>query len=216
MPSKRAPSALALVALLLAMSMSPYAASGQEEVTCCNSTNFNLYLMGEAGDGTLTPFDDDLENDESDSQSTLATPSFSETNIGTWGVVWGTEGDYQNSTWEFSIPYEVEGAVGVTINSTLEIRIGGSFYDGDGGIDPYLTGSGMLQISVEVDSGDVNDGDLLELTLTVRSLLFAQPGDDAGIRFLWGSEANDAHISVRFPLVAVSYTHLTLPTILLV
>ena len=203
MPSKRRPSALALVALLLAMSMSPYAVSGQEDVTCCNSTDFNLYLMGEAGDGTLTPFDEDLESDESDSQSTLATPSFSETNIGTWGVVWGTEGDYQNSTWEFSIPYEVESAVGVTINSTLEIRIGGSFYDGDGGIDPYLTGSGMLQISVEVGSGHVNDGDLLELTLTVRSLLFAQPGDDAGIRFLWGSEANDARISVRFPLVDI-------------
>ena len=203
MPSKRHPSALALVALLLAMSMSPYAVSGQEDVTCCNSTDFNLYLMGEAGDGTLTPFDEDLESDESDSQSTLATPSFSETNIGTWGVVWGTEGDYQNSTWEFSIPYEVEGAVGVTINSTLEIRIGGSFYDGDGGVDPYLTGSGMLQVSVEVGSGHVNDGDLLELTLTVRSLLFAQPGDDAGIRFLWGSGANDAHISVRFPLVDI-------------
>jgi hypothetical protein len=207
MPSKQRPSALALVALLLVMSMSPYAVSGQmnptEDVTCCNSTNFNLYLMGEAGDGTLTPFDKNLESDESDSQSTLATPSFSETNIGTWGVVWGTEGDYQNSTWEFSIPYEVESAVGVTINSTLEIRIGGSFYDGDSGFDPYLTGSGMLQISVEVGSGHVNDGDLVELTLTVRSLLFAQPGDDAGIRFLWGSEANDAHISVRFPLVDI-------------
>jgi len=207
MPSKQRPSVLALVALLLAMSMSPYAVSGQvnptEDVTCCNSTDFNLYLMGEDGDGTLTPFDEDLEGTESDSQSTLATPSFSETNIGTWGVVWGTEGDYQNSTWEFSIPYEVESAVGVTINSTLEIRIGGSFYDGDGGVDPYLTGSGMLQISVEIGSGHVNDGDLLELSLTVRSLLFAQPGDDAGIRFLWGSEANNAHISVRFPLVDI-------------
>jgi len=207
MPSKQRPSALALVTLLLAMSMSPYAVSGQvnptEDVTCCNSTDFNLYLMGEAGDGTLTPFDENLESAESDSQSTLATPSFSETNIGTWGVVWGTEGGYQNSTWEFSIPYEVESAVGVTINSTLEIRIGGSFYDGDGGVDPYLTGSGMLQISVEIGSGHVNDGDLLELSLTVRSLLFAQPGDDAGIRFLWGSEANDAHISVRFPLVDI-------------
>ncbi|HIG37792.1 MAG TPA: hypothetical protein EYQ15_00530 [Candidatus Poseidoniales archaeon] len=207
MPSKQRPSALALVTLLLAMSMSPYAVSGQvnptEDVTCCNSTDFNLYLMGESGDGTLTPFDENLESAESDSQSTLATPSFSETNIGTWGVVWGTEGDYQNSTWEFSIPYEVESAVGVTINSTLEIRIGGSFYDGDGGVDPYLTGSGMLQISVEIGSGHVNDGDLLELSLTVRSLLFAQPGDDAGIRFLWGSEANDAHISVRFPLVDI-------------
>ncbi|GIT10833.1 MAG: hypothetical protein CM1200mP32_03260 [Methanobacteriota archaeon] len=61
----------------------------------------------------------------------------------------------------------------------------------------------MLQINVDVGSGNVNDGDLIELTLTVRSLLFSQPGDDAGIRFLWGSEANDARISVRFPLVDI-------------
>ncbi len=204
MPSEQRPSALALVTLLLAMSMSPFAVVAQDDVTCCNSTDFDLYLMGEADDGTLTPFDEDLESDEDDSQSTLVTPSIlSEIKIGTWGVVWGTEGDYENSTWEFSIAYEVEGAVGVTINSTLEIRIGGSFYDGDGGIDPYLTGSGVLQISVDVGSGNVNDGDLLELTLTVRSLLFSQPGDDAGIRFLWGSEANDARISVRFPLVDI-------------
>ena len=204
MPSEQRPSALALVTLLLAMSMSPFAVVAQDDVTCCNSTDFDLYLMGEADDGTLTPFDEDLESDEDDSQSTLVTPSIlSEIKIGTWGVVWGTEGGYENSTWEFSIPYEVEGAVGVTINSTLEIRIGGSYYDGDGGIDPYLTGSGVLQINVDVGSGNVNDGDLIELTLTVRSLLFSQPGDDAGIRFLWGSEANDARISVRLSLIHI-------------
>jgi len=182
MPSNRRPSALALVALLLAMSMSPYAAVAQDDVTCCNSTDFNLYLMGEAGDGTLTPFDEELESDESDSQSSLATTSFSETIIGTWGVVWGTDGDYQNSTWEFSIPYELEDAVGVTLNSTLEVKIGGSFYQGEAGFGPInpLTGSGILQINVEVGSGDVNDGDLLELELSVSSLVIAQPGDDAG------------------------------------
>ena len=121
--------------------------------------------MGEAGDGTLTPFDEELESDESDSQSSLATTSFSETIIGTWGVVWGTDGEYQNSTWEFSIPYELEDAVGVTLNSTLKVKIGGSFYQGEAGFGPInpLTGSGILQINVEVGSGDVNDGDLLEL-----------------------------------------------------
>ena len=102
---------LVLVALLLTMSMSPYAAVAQDDVTCCNSTDFDLFLMGDADDGTLTPFDEDLESDESDSQSTLVTPSIlSEIKIGAWGVVWGTEGAYQNSTWEFSIPYEVEVA----------------------------------------------------------------------------------------------------------
>ena len=93
MSSKRRPSALALVTLLLAMSMSPYATVAQDDVTCCNSTDFNLYLMGEAGDGTLTPFDEELESDESDSQSTIVgTTTFAQTKeIGTWAVAWRTE-----------------------------------------------------------------------------------------------------------------------------
>ena len=127
----------------------------------------------------------------------------SEIKIGTWEVTWGTEGDYENSTWDFTIPYEVEGAAGVTINSTLEVRIGGSFYDGDGGLNPFLSGSGSLQVSVDVGSGQVSDGDRVQISLTVRNLMFSQPGDDAGVRFLWGSEAHDAHISMRFPLVDI-------------
>ena len=196
--------AMTLVSVLLVMSAAPLVVSAQGEVTCCNSTDFRLYLMGEADDGGLTPFQEDLESDSSDSQSTLVTPSIlSEIKIGTWEVTWGTEGAYENSTWDFTIPYEVEGAAGVTINSTLEVRIGGSFYDGDGGLNPFLSGSGSLQVSVDVGSGMVNDGDRVQISLTVRNLMFSQPGDDAGVRFLWGSEAHDAHISMRFPLVDI-------------
>ena len=196
--------AMTLVSVLLVMSAAPLVVSAQGEVTCCNSTDFRLYLMGEADDGGLTPFQEDLESDSSDSQSTLVTPSIlSEIKIGTWEVTWGTEGAYEISTWDFTIPYEVEGAAGVTINSTLEVRIGGSFYDGDGGLNPFLSGSGSLQVSVDGGSGMVNDGDRVQISLTVRNLMFSQPGDDAGVRFLWGSEAHDAHISMRFPLVDI-------------
>jgi len=196
--------ALMLVSVLLVMSGAPLVASAQDGVTCCNSTDFRLYLMGESDDGTLTPFQEDLEGDSSDSESTLVTPSIlSEIKIGTWEVTWGTEGSYEESTWDFSIPYEVEGAAGLTINSTLEVRIGGSFYEGDGGLNPFLSGSGFLQVSVDIGSGQVNDGDRVQISLTVRNLMFSQPGDDAGVRFLWGSEAHDAHISMRFPLVDI-------------
>ena len=75
MSHRRGPSALALVALMLAMSMSPMTVVAQDEVTCCNSTEFNLYLMGEADVGTLSPFEGDLEEDVDDSESTLVTPS---------------------------------------------------------------------------------------------------------------------------------------------
>ena len=196
--------ALTLVSVLLLMSATPLISSAQSGVTCCNSTDFHLYLMGESDDGTMTPFQEDLASDSSDSESTLVTPSvLSEIKVGTWEVTWGTEGDYENSTWELSIPYEVQGAAGVTINSTLEVRIGGSFYDGDGGFNPFLSGSGSLQVSVDIGSGSVNDGDRVQISLTVRNLMFSQPGDDAGVRFLWGSEAHDAQISMRFPLVDI-------------
>ena len=196
--------ALTLISVLLMMSAAPLATSAQSEVTCCNSTDFRLYLMGESDDGSLTPFQEDLASDSSDSESTLVTPSvLSEIKVGTWEVTWGTEGAYENSTWELTIPYEVQGAAGVTINSTLEVRIGGSFYDGDGGLNPFLSGSGSLQVSVDVGSGQVNDGDRVQISLTVRNLMFSQPGDDAGVRFFWGSEAHDAQITMRFPLVDI-------------
>ena len=196
--------AMALVSVLLMMSATPLITSAQSSVSCCNSTDFRLYLMGESDDGSLTPFQEDLASDSSDSESTLVTPSvLSEVKVGTWEVTWGTEGSYENSTWELTIPYEVQGAAGVTINSTLEVRIGGSFYDGDSGLNPFLSGSGSLQVSVDVDSGQVNDGDRVQISLTVRNLMFSQPGDDAGVRFLWGSEAHDAQITMRFPLVDI-------------
>ena len=197
--------AMTLVSVLLMMSAAPLITSAQSVVSCCNSTDFKLYLMGESDDGTLTPFQEDLEGDSSDSESTFATTSFAPAIVGTWGVVWGIEGDYNESVWDFSIPYEVEDAVGVTLNSTLKVKIGGSFYQGEAGfgeVNP-LTGSGLMQVSVEIGSGVVNDGNLVQLELSVSGVFVSQPGEEAGIRFLWGSQTHDAHISMRFPLVDV-------------
>ena len=82
--------ALTLISVLLMMSAAPLATSAQSEVTCCNSTDFRLYLMGESDDGSLTPFQEDLASDSSDSESTLVTPSvLSEIKVGTWEVTWG-------------------------------------------------------------------------------------------------------------------------------
>ena len=94
--------ALTLVLVLLLMSATPLISSAQSGVTCCNSTDFRLYLMGESDDGTLTPFQEDLASDSSDSESTLVTPSIlSEIKVGTWEVTWGTEGNYENPLGSF-------------------------------------------------------------------------------------------------------------------
>ena len=192
--------AILLCMTLMATVMSPISQVAGQQSNCCNSEDFDLFLLGEADIGTLTPFDSDLDEVE----SVLVTQVFQPIEVGKWGVVWGSEGSHPDSTWEFTIPYEVQGAVGVNINATLEVRIGGSFYQGSSeGLNPYITGEGDLQIPVGVESGDVNDGDLVEITLNVQLLGFNQPGDNAGVNFLWGSEDKKSSISVRMPLVDI-------------
>lgn len=190
---------LLFVALMLTIA-SPASHTAGQQSSCCNSEDFELFLLGEADIGTLSPFDSDLD----EAESALVTQVFQPIEVGKWGVTWGSEGDHPDSTWEFTIPYEVQGAVGVNINATLEVRIGGSFYQGSSeGLNPYITGDGDLQILVDVEAGQVNDGDLVEITLNVQLLGFNQPGDNAGVTFLWGSEDKKSSISVRLPLVEI-------------
>ena len=124
--------------------------------------------------------------------------------VGTWGVDWGIDGEYPSGDWEFNIHYEVQGAVGVNINITVEVRIGGSFYEGGtSGIAPYLTGEGDVQSVISVESGDVREDDEVEVRLIVQLLGFNQPGDDSGVIFHWGSNDKASSISVKLPLVEI-------------
>jgi hypothetical protein len=201
MTGNRVASAIFLTTMLVMTSFAVSPASAEVPVECCTSTDFDLFLIGESTDGSLSPFQGDLDQE----YSVLVTPSIGgEVNIGSWEVIWGIDGSYPEHGWTFTMPYKVEGAVGVTINSTLDIKIGGSIYSGDAGIAPYLTGEGDLQITVNVEDGEIRDGDLVELSLSVRSLLFSSPGEDAGLRFLWGSEDFTSKISTRFPLLEIT------------
>ena len=161
MTGNRVASAIFLTTMLVITSFALSPASAEVPVECCTSTDFDLFLIGESTDGSLTPFQGDLEQE----YSVLVTPSIGgEVNIGSWDVIWGIDGSYPEHGWTFTMPYKVEGAVGVTINSTLDIKIGGSIYSGDAGIAPYLTGEGDLQITVNVEAGEIRDGDLVELS----------------------------------------------------
>jgi hypothetical protein len=181
-----------------------YAQDSQDEnESCCESTDFDLYLLDESSNGRLSPFDNELSDEFS---ATVSAWQQGEIEVGTWEVIWGSEGNYPTQTWSFTIPYKVEGAVGVTINSTLDIRIGGSFYSGNAGpagVEPVLNGEGELEISVQVTSGTVNDGDKVELSLSVNSLLFSNPTAEAGLTFLWGSDDSAAKVTGRLPLVDI-------------
>ena len=198
--------AFAIVGLLLIsfLSTPTYAQSSDNENTsCCSDIGFDLFLLDESSDGKLSPFENELSDEQ---EATVTAWQQGEVEVGSWETIWGTEGDYPADTWVFTIPYLVEGAAGVTINATLDIRIGGSFYSGNSGlngVEPFLNAEGNLEISVQVSSGSVNDGDKLEVSLYVNSLLFSNPTQEAGLTFKWGSEDSVGKINGKMPLVNI-------------
>ena len=198
--------AFTIVGLLLIsfLSTPTYAQSSDNENTsCCSDIGFDLFLLDESSDGKLSPFENELSDEQ---EATVTAWQQGEVEVGTWETIWGTEGDYPADTWVFIIPYLVEGAAGVTINATLDIRIGGSFYSGNSGlngVEPFLNAEGNLEISVQVSSGSVNEGDKLEVSLYVNSLLFSNPTQEAGLTFKWGSEDSVGKINGKMPLVNI-------------
>ena len=174
--------AVLIVALLMLVIMPYSPVAAEEDGACCISQDFDLFLTGSADEGSLSPFDYDL--DEKFEQ--FVTPSIQGlVEIGTWETDWGLQGDYPDSTWEFRIPYEVEAAAGIQINATLGVNIGSTYFEGDAGAGLFLTNEGEVVITVDVLAGEVRSGDKIKLTFSVRSLSFSSPGDDAGIRFIW-------------------------------
>ena len=206
MDGRLTPRAFTIVGLLLIsfLSTPTYAQSSDNENTsCCSDIGFDLFLLDESSDGKLSPFENELSDEQ---EATVTAWQQGEVEVGTWETIWGTEGDYPADTWVFTIPYLVEGAAGVTINATLDIRIGGSFYSGNSGlngVEPFLNAEGNLEISVQVSSGSVNDGDKLEVSLYVNSLLFSNPTQEAGLTFKWGSEDSVGKINGKMPLVNI-------------
>ena len=198
--------AFTIVGLLLIsfLSTPTYAqSSDNENISCCSDIGFDLFLLDESSDGKLSPFENELSDEQ---EATVTAWQQGEVEVGSWETIWGTEGDYPADTWVFTIPYLVEGAAGVTINATLDIRIGGSFYSGNSGlngVEPFLNAEGNLEISVQVSSGSVNDGDKLEVSLYVNSLLFSNPTQEAGLTFKWGSEDSVGKINGKMPLVNI-------------
>ena len=206
MNGRLATRSLAIVGLLLVsfFTTPAYAQdTGSEDTSCCSDTSFDLFLLDESSNGKLSPFENELSDEQ---EATVTAWQQGEVEVGTWEIIWGTEGDYPTETWTFTIPYLVEGAAGVTINATLDIRIGGSFYSGDSGlngVEPFLNAEGNLEITVQVSSGSVNEGDKLEVSLSVNSLLFSNPTQEAGLTFKWGSEDSLGKVTGKMPLVDI-------------
>lgn len=181
--------------------LSPLMTQAEEVSSCCESTDFDLFLIGDADSGELSPFESDLDEEQ---EVEVTSSVFGEVEIGSWMVEWGEDGTYSSGTWTFSIPYEIIDSTGVSANATVVLKIGGNTYESSSQIPAfYLTGSGELQVPVEVEAGEISKNDKIEVDFSIRSLIFSNPGSESGIIFQWGTSEMDASLSISFPLVHV-------------
>jgi len=194
---------VAIFSAMMAMVIfSPLNTQAGESNDCCESPDqFDLFLIGDPGSGQLSPFESDLE----EQQSVEVTSSvLGEVEIGSWMVEWGETGSYSSGTWTFSIPYEVSDSAGVSANATVVVKVGGNTYESSSQLPAvYLSESGELQVDIEVQGGEVSKNEKIEVIFSVRSLIFSNPGSESGIVFHWGAQEVDAAISISFPLVNV-------------
>ena len=188
--------------MLVVVIFSPITANAGESNNCCEDTDkFDLFLIGDPDNGQLTPFESDLEERKS---VEVTSSLLGEVEIGSWMIEWGEAGSYSSGTWTFSIPYEVSDSTGVSANATVVVKVGGNTYESSSQLPAvYLSESGELQVDVEVQNGEISKNEKIEVTFSVRSLIFSNPGSESGIVFHWGEKDVDAAISISFPLVNV-------------
>ena len=188
--------------MLVVVIFSPITANAGESNNCCEDPDkFDLFLIGDPDNGQLTPFESDLEERKS---VEVTSSLLGEVEIGSWMIEWGEAGSYSSGTWTFSIPYEVSDSTGVSANATVVVKVGGNTYESSSQLPAvYLSESGELQVDVEVQNGEISKNEKIEVTFSVRSLIFSNPGSESGIVFHWGEEDVDAAITISFPLVNV-------------
>ena len=188
--------------MLVVVIFSPITANAGESNNCCEDPEkFDLFLIGDPDNGQLTPFESDLEERKS---VEVTSSLLGEVEIGSWMIEWGEAGSYSSGTWTFSIPYEVSDSTGVSANATVVVKVGGNTYESSSQLPAvYLSESGELQVDVEVQNGEISKNEKIEVTFSVRSLIFSNPGSESGIVFHWGEKDVDAAISISFPLVNV-------------
>ena len=166
---------------------------------CCDSQSVELFLVAT---DDLSPF----ESDRGDLQSKPISSSIpSEESIGKWSFQPDYHGDYQATTWEFSIHYEIENAAGVQLNGTVQIDIGPNSFTGQTPAgEMYIpNGAGTLDVEIEVDAGSLVSSDTVSIELILSTMVFVVPSGGASIEFQWGDEDHDSSLIGDLPLLDI-------------
>ncbi|MGB1827859.1 MAG: hypothetical protein ACPHTH_00130 [Candidatus Poseidoniaceae archaeon] len=191
-----------LLGMLLLCSCIPIPTASADSVeVCCDSGPVELYLIGPAGSGEMSPFDVAL-SDVSE-ELTISDAIAQQQEIASWKIDPAWSGAYPSSTWEFAIDYSVENAGGVQINASVSVVIGGEEYVGgtDQSNSFLPSGEGTLNIDVGVDAGSISSSSKIEVILTAQTVVFSVPGTDAGLTFIWGGSGDDSSLTGDIPLV---------------
>ena len=194
------PVVLSLLILATVMSSTQHLAiEVQAAGECCDSQSVELFLV--AADD-LSPFD----NDRGDLQSKPISSSIpSEESIGIWTFQPDFHGEYEATTWEFSIHYEIENAAGVQLNGTVQIDIGPNSFTAQtpAGEVYFPNGEGTLDLEIEVDAGSLVSSDTVSVELILSTMVFVVPSGGASIEFQWGDEDHGSSLIGDLPLLDI-------------
>ena len=178
------------VVIFIASMMSPLADTlvgntmAEDAVVCCDSASVELHLLGSASSGSMSPFSQDLA--DSATAATIVNAVTSEETVGKWALsnVWA--GTIPANTWTVSMEYEVSDAASAQVNATATLDIGGQTFSTatDPGDSFLAQGTGALTFDIDVDATSISENDVIELTLTARSVVFTLPTGDAKLEFL--------------------------------
>ena len=195
------------VVIFIASMMSPLADTlvgntmAEDAVVCCDSASVELHLLGSASSGSMSPFSQDLA--DTATAATIVNAVTSEETVGKWALsnVWA--GTIPANTWTVSMEYEVSDAASAQVNATATLDIGGQTFSTatDPGDSFLAQGTGTLTFDIDVDATSISENDVIELTLTARSVVFTLPTGDAKLEFLWGSEESDSTVEAEIPLL---------------
>jgi len=190
-----------LCAIILISCIPVYEVEAEAVEVCCDSSPIELFLIGPAASGAMTPFESELTSGSEEAIITDAIAQQEE--IATWSINPAWAGTFPSTTWDFSIDYEVANAGGAQINASITIDIGGDTFVGntDQSNSFLPAGTGKLAISIDVEGGSIPSSTDISVTLMAQTVVFSVPGSEAGLTFMWGGEGDESSIMAEIPVV---------------
>ncbi len=193
-----------LSAILLLLMVSPILIPptnlgiASSEIVCCESIQYDLIFSGSSSNGMLSPFESSLGTEQNSEVGSAITQA---TEVARWSGQTNYGGSYPSHTASFILPYRINDGAGVTINASVELRIGSEVNTGSTSLpQTFLPGDeGTLEIDIDVSSGTLLAEDSIIVIFLVQTLLLPTGGNPS-IDFLWGTNEYRGAIGIDLPL----------------